>query len=244
MTGVKVERHDVGSPWYERCLEVGSENVDSLEEVASLAIRKRKASRSYFASLWSLKFDATKDNKAKIYSELLNSELLLLAKGLVLLEKKLRKLDHRYTFGSTSPVVPVCRLLEFRLLPEGRDALNELYVWIHSHKDEANPYTPFGTLAYSDCITLDEKEALESQETKERALRAANHERVMAEQKRLSEQRKQDEAAARQRKKETNENTSDVIIVDHGQDGIYYSKSWTKRFLHRVTSTWKKCTRG
>jgi hypothetical protein len=169
---------------------------------------------------------------------------LLLAKGLVLLEKKLRKLDRSYTFGSASPVVPVCRLLEFRLLPEGRDVLNELYVWIHRHKDEANPYTPFGSLAYSGCITLDEKEACERKETKDRTRRAANQERLMAEQKRLSKQRKQDEAAAKRRKKETSERTSAVIIIDHGEEGIYYSKSWVKRLLHRVTNIWNKIRAG
>ena len=231
-----MEKHDVESSWYKRCVEVGSENVDALEEVASLALRSSKSSRSYFASLWSLRFDALEDDKATVYPELSESDLLLLAKGLVLLEKKLRELDRRYTFGSASPVVPVCRLLEFRMLPEGRNALNALYVWIHSHRDEANPYTPFGALAYSNCITLEEKEAVDKLAVKRRA----NHERVVSEQKRLSKQRRQDKAAAKQRKKETGQKTSNVIIVDYGEEGIYYSKSWVKRFLHRVKNTVKK----
>ena len=235
-----MEKHDVESPWYKRCVEVGSENVEALEEVTSLALSSRESSRSYFASLWSLRFDATQDDKSKSYPELLNSDLRLLAKGLVLLEKKLREKNRTFTFGSTSPVVPVCRLLEFRLLPEGRDDLNDLYVWIHSHKDEANPYTPFGSLAYSGCITLDEREAVESQETKDRAKRVAHRERVTAEQGRLSKQRRQDKAAAKHRKKETREKKrSDAIIIDYGEEGIYYSKSWLKRCLHRVKNTLK-----
>ena len=82
-----MEKHDVESPWYKRCVEVGSENVNVLEEVAALALRSSKSSRSYFSSLWSLRVDAIEDDKATVYPELSISDLLLLAKGLVLLEK-------------------------------------------------------------------------------------------------------------------------------------------------------------
>ena len=231
-----MEKHDGESPWYRKCVEVGSEKVDVLENVAVLALENRESSWDYFMSLRSLSFYAIEDDKATVYPGLPTSDLLLLAKGLVLLEKKLRELDSSYTFGSTTPVVPVCRLLELRMLPEGRDALNALYVWIHSHKDQANPYTPFGAMAYFDCITLEEKEAVDKLAVKRRA----NHERVVSEQKRLSKQRRQDKAAAKQRKKETGQKTSNVIIVDYGEEGIYYSKSWVKRFLHRVKNTVKK----
>jgi len=44
-------------------VEVGSEKVDVLEKVALFALETRESSRDYFASLWSLRFDATEDDK-------------------------------------------------------------------------------------------------------------------------------------------------------------------------------------
>ncbi|MAV27678.1 MAG: hypothetical protein CMQ05_16475 [Gammaproteobacteria bacterium] len=61
--GAQVEKHDVESPWYKRCVEVGSEKVDVLEKVALFALETRESSRDYFVSLWSLRFDATEDDK-------------------------------------------------------------------------------------------------------------------------------------------------------------------------------------
>jgi len=231
-----MEKHDVDSPWYKKCVEAGAGNVDALEEIAVQALEDRISSRSYFASLWSLRFDASQRDKATVHPELSNSDLLSLARGLVLLEKRLREKSRSYTFGSASPVIPVCRFLEYRFLPEKRDALDELYVWIHSHKEEENPYTPFGALAYSDCITFDEKEAVDRAKAKRRAV----HERTMAEQKYLSKQRRRDDSAARQRKREKRNKTSDVIVIDYGEEGIYISKSWVKRYLNRLKNIWRK----
>lgn len=228
--------HDAESPWYRRCIEVGTEDVDALDEVSALALDNWNSSRKYFASLWSLRFDAAQSEGIRAYPELSNSDLFLLAKGLVLLEKSLREKNRSYTFGSASPVVPICRLLEFRLMPKGRDALNGLYVWIHLHKDQENPYTPFGSLAYSNCITLEDRERVE----RYAKFRSAVHEREAAEQKRQSKERRQHKAAVTQRKKETRGNTNDVVIIDYGEDGIYISRSWAKRFSHRVKNFWGK----
>lgn len=229
-------KHNVESYWYRKCVEVGKENVEVLEEVALLALDSRKSSRKYFASLWSLRSDAAQTSRGAAYPELSNSDLFLLAKGLVLLEKRLREKNRSYIFGSASPVVPVCRFLEFRLMPQGKDALNALYAWIHLHKDQENPYTPFGALAYSSCQTIEDREAVD----RYAKMRRAVHERVSAEQKRESKQRRHDGAAAGRRKRETNQLTEDVVIIDYGDEGIYVSKWGVKRFFHRVVTLWRR----
>lgn len=74
--------------------------------------------------------------------------------------------------------------------------------------------------------------------------RAAVHEQVMAEQKRFANERRRYRPEIKQRRKEMSYTTDDVVITDYGEEGIYISKFWAKRFLRRVKMSWERFVKG